>query len=140
MSDIKRIFKNGIAHVTLVLSVALLLLFFADAAYPSELYVNSRDTGIIMIVYSVFAFTAAIMRITYSFHGRSEGILSLVLPHGVIVMVLLTLTLSITNIFNRSMGFVTSDMSKLAFSCLSVLGACLSLSIIECIYKESDKK
>ncbi len=139
MSDMKQILHNIIAHATLVLSVALLLLLFADAAYPSSLYVNSVDTGTIMIVYSAFAVAAAILRIVYSFRGEGGWLPSVIIPHGVIVIAVLTLVLAITNIFNRSMGFVAGDMPKLVFACFSVFGLCLSLSLVECIYKEVKK-
>lgn len=140
MNKTKRIFYNIVAHGTLILSVVTLLLLFADTAYPTRLYVNSTDTGTILIVYCVFAFAAAILRILYSFRRERDGILSVIIPHGVIVMALMTLTLAITNIFNRSMGFVTSDISKLVFGCLAVFGLLLSLGLIECILKEVGKE
>lgn len=135
MIDIRRIFKNVLAHASLIASLFIFVITLADAAQPEKLLINSSNTGTLLIVYCVIEISASVLHIGYSFRESSGGLLQTVLPNAVIIMSLLMLTLSITNIFNRSMGFVTSDLSKLLILILSVTGIFMSLGLVDCVYR-----
>lgn len=140
MIDKRRILKNIVAHASLVASLFILVLAISDAAQPEMLIINSIDTGIILIAYCVVAISASVLHIGCSLREACGGLIRTLLPNATIVLSLLTLTLSITNIFNRSMEFVTSDLSKLVILILSVTGVFTSLSLVECIFGEVKNK
>ncbi len=132
-----KMLKNLIAHLTLVYSVLILFVVFAHAAMPEMMYVNSTDSGVIFLVYAVFVVASAIVYIDSSYRlGKKDPISSVLLPHGSLVLSVTVLTLTITNFFNRSMGFVTSDLSIMLMLIYAAVGLFLSIGNVEYLYSE----
>lgn len=135
-----RVLKNLTAHLTLVLSVLVLFAILADSALPEMKYINTTDTGVLLLVYAIAAVISAVVYIAESLRtGKKSTILSVILPHGTLVLSVVVLTLTITNFFNRSMGFITSTLSTALFLIYVVLVLLLSLGNIEYLYGECEK-
>ena len=130
----KRILLELYSHVSLVFSVFMVLLLFLDASDSSQQYINSYDTGGIITAYCVLIFAASVVCAAKNY-GKAHGV-SFILPHITIVLSLTMLTLAVTNFFNRSMGFITSDMSKMLLMAVSVAGALTSYSLISVTFSE----
>ena len=131
----KQVLTHLLAHITLVFSVFMILILFLDASDGSQQYINSYETGSLVTAYCVLLFFVSILTAAKNY-GQTVGGAAFALPHIAIVLSLTMLTLSITNFFNRSMGFITSDMSKMLLMALCVVGALTSLSLISASLKE----
>ncbi len=132
--------KNLIVHLTLVLSVLVLFAILADSALPEMRYINTTDTGVLLLVYAVLAVNSAIVYIFESLRfGKKSVILSVLMPHGTLVLSVVVLVLTITNFFNRSMGFITSALSIALFLIYAMLVLMLSLGNIEYLCEECER-
>lgn len=132
-----KMLKNLISHLTLVYSVLILFAVFAHVAVPEMMYVNSTDSGVLFLVYAVLAVASAIVYIDSALHhGKKDPISSVLLPHGTLVLSVTVLTLTVTNFFNRSMGFITSDLSLLLMLFYATVVLFLSVGNIEYLYSE----
>ena len=140
MKFAEKLMKNLLSHLTLVYSVLVLFAVFAHVAVPEMTYVNSTDSGVLFLVYAVLVAASAIVYIDSSFrYGKKDPISSVILPHGALVLSVPVLTLTITNFFNRSMGFVTSDLSVLLMLFYATWGLFLSIGNVEYLYSECGK-
>lgn len=135
-----KMLRNLISHLTLVYSVLVLFALFAHIAVPEMTYVNSTDSGVMFLCYALFAAASAVVYIGSVFrHGKKDPISSVLLPHVILVLSVTVLTLTITNFFNRSMGFVTSDLSVALMLIYATCGLFLSIGNIEYLYSECGK-
>ena len=130
-----QVLMHLLAHITLVFSVFMILILFLDASDSSQQYINSYETGSLVTAYCVLLFFVSVLAAAKNY-GHNVGGTAFALPHIAIVLSLTMLTLSITNYFNRSMGFITSDMSKMLLMALCVVGALTSLSLISASLKD----
>lgn len=135
-----RILKNLVSHAALVYSVLILFVLFAHIAVPEMMYVNSTDSGVIFLIYALFGVSSAIAYIDSVLRfGKKHPLMSVILPHGTLIVSVTVLTLTITNFFNRSMGFVTSDMSVFLMLVYAMLVLFLSLGNVEYLYAECEE-
>lgn len=125
----KQVLTHLPAHITLVFSVFMILILFLDASDRSQQYINSNETGSIVTAYCTLLFFVSVLTAAKNY-GQKVGGVAFALPHIAIVLSLTMLTLSITNFFNKSMGFITSDMSRMLLMALCVIGALTSISLI----------
>ena len=142
--NLKKLLYNMLAHGTLIYSAFILFLYTADLLEPAKMYINAADTGKYLFIYCILAFTAAVFYVRFRINcidcsAVSGGIVTALLPHTVIVLSLLTETLTITNRYNHSMSFITSDISKFVILLLSLSGAACALCLIQCVMVKFDE-
>ncbi len=141
MKVICQTLKKLIATTAFLYSFFVIAMLIADAAEPQKLIINSYKTGTAYIIYCVILFSASVLQIAENVKSGGGGILSTVLPNGAIVLSLLIATLSITNYFNRSMHFITSELSKSMALVWAAVGLFTALDLIGRIFvKGGDKK
>lgn len=130
MKGVCQTLKKLMAAIAFLYSFFVIVMLLADAAEPQKLIINSYRTGTVYIVYCIVMFSASVLHIVESVRSGENGLLSIVLPNGVIVLSLLVTTISVTNLFNRSMHFVTSELSKSVVLILAVFGLFVAVDLI----------
>ncbi len=129
------ILENIISYGSLAYSLVVLFAVLANIAEPELRYVNATGFGTLMIGYSVTVVLSA--SVFFALRGRGGAKRTLtdeLLPHGALVLSVTALTLSITNIFNRTMSFVTSELSVAFILIYATWSLLLALRSIECLY------
>ncbi len=127
-----------ILHAEIVFSLFVLAILFLDASDSREQYINSVSTGYILLGFCILTAISAAVSFAVS-SGVPKSLLDTLLPHILLVLNLTLTTLVITNLFNRSMGFVTSDMSKLLTLSVAIFGFSNSLSALGNMTREQNK-
>lgn len=134
---IKRVLTAVLADLALIISAIIIFLCFIDICEPTQLYINATDTGNLLCPSCVVIFAGAVVYISYRLGDRRcaaarGGIVLGVLPHAVMVLSLLFEVLTVTNFFNHSMEFLTSDISKAVLLVYATLSLLMSLALIDC--------
>ncbi len=126
--------------MTLIYSLLVIFAILGNAAVPEMMFVNATDFGVLIIGYAAAVVLSAVVAfVLKSKNGKNSPILSELLPHGAIVLSVAVLTLAITNLFNRTMSFVSSEMSILFILIYAMFGLFLAIRDIECLIEECEE-
>ncbi len=140
MKKAERIIRNLIAHFTLVYSALMIFAVLGNSADPDLMYVNATNFGEMLIGYAVCAVLSSVVYfVMRGRYGKKSSVMSEILPHGTVVLSAVMLTLAITNLFNRTMSFVSSELSVSLILIYSVLVLFLAIGNIEYLYAECEK-
>ena len=135
---IKNIFASVLAAVVLVIAGYVTVLCLSDASGDVGFRITS-ETGDILCPFAVMTFALSVVYICYRYgdtpcDAARGGILLAALPHAVLILSLLILTLAVTNFFNHSMEFLTSGLSKSVIIVYAVLSLGEAVCVLECSF------